>query len=203
MKTHFAAAALLCGLVSISHAASVATVGETAPAFSAQNTAGKTVNLADYKGKYVVLEWTSPACPFVQKHYNSGNMPALQKEAAGKGVAWVAIDSSAPGANKFTDPKVLDAWMKEKGATTNAVLMDPDGKIGQSYAAKTTPHMYIIDPQGKLVYAGAIDSKATSDPEDIKTADNYVRLALNETTSGKPVSKAVTRPYGCSVKYAK
>ena len=179
-----------------------AVVGQAAPALSAVDTNGKTVSLADYKGKVVVLEWVNPGCPFVQKHYNSGNMPATQKEAAAKGAVWLAVNSTSKDASDYQKPAALAGWMTSKQAAPTATLMDEDGKIGRAYGARTTPHMYVIDPQGKLVYAGAIDSKATANVADIKTATNYVKQALGEVTSGKAVSQATTQAYGCSVKYS-
>ena len=188
-------------LVSAGFTHAQATVGQPAPAFSASDTAGKAVSLADFKGKYVVLEWTNPGCPFVRKHYGSGNLPATQKAATDKGVVWLAINSTERAASDYLKPAAFDAWMKEHSAAPTAALMDEDGVIGQAYGARTTPHMYIVDPQGKLIYAGAIDSKPTSNPADIKTATNYVTSALGEALAGKPVSRATTQAYGCSVKY--
>jgi peroxiredoxin len=194
---------LLCGAALLSAGASMAqaVVGQTAPAFSATDTSGKTVALADFKGKYVVLEWTNPGCPFVQKHYNSGNMPATQKEATAKGAVWLAVNTTAKEAGDYMAPAELQAWVKSKNAAPTAMLMDADAKVGRAYGARTTPHMYVIDPQGKLIYAGAIDSKPSADPADIKTATNYVTQALGEAMAGKPVSRATTQAYGCSVKY--
>ena len=178
-----------------------AVVGQAAPAITATDTNGKTVSLADYKGKVVVLEWVNPGCPFVQKHYNSGNMPATQKEAAAKGAVWLAVNSTSKDASDYQKPADLAGWMTSKQATPTATLMDEDGKIGRAYGARTTPHMYVIDPQGKLVYAGGIDSIPSSNPDDIKKAVNYVRTGLGEALAGKPISAATTRPYGCSIKY--
>ena len=180
--------------------AAVAAVGQAAPDFSAVDTAGKTHKLGDFKGKLVVLEWTNPGCPFVVKHY-SGNMQALQKEFTGKGVVWLAINSTEPGSGDFLAPAKLGGWMKEKNGAPTATLMDDSGKIGQTYGAKTTPHMYIVSPQGQLIYAGGIDSVPSARVDDIKTATNYVRQGLTEALAGKPISLASTRPYGCSVKY--
>ena len=178
-----------------------ATVGQSAPAFSASDTAGKAVSLADFKGKYVVLEWTNPGCPFVQKHYDSGNMQSTQKEATAKGAVWLSVNTTAKDATDYLAPAALQSWMKSKNGAPTATLMDADGKVGRAYGARTTPHMYIVDPQGKLIYAGAIDSKPTANPADIKTATNYVTSALGEALAGKPVSRATTQAYGCSVKY--
>jgi peroxiredoxin len=176
-------------------------VGQAAPDFKVKDTNGKEQSLAAYKGKYVVLEWTNPGCPFVQKHYDTANMPATQKAAEAKGVVWLTVSSTAKDAGDYKQPSELAAWLKEKGATPTAVLMDDDGKIGHAYGARTTPHMFIISPEGKLVYAGAIDSKATARKDDVKGATNYVSVALNEALAGKPVSKASSEPYGCSIKY--
>jgi peroxiredoxin len=179
-----------------------ATVGQMAPAFSATDTTGKTVALADFKGKYVVLEWTNPGCPFVQKHYDSGNMPATQKDATTRGAVWLSINTTAKEAGDYMAPAELQGWMKSKHGVPTATLMDSDAKVGRAYGARTTPHMYIVDPQGKLVYAGAIDSKPTANPADVKTATNYVSQALGEALAGKPISRATTQSYGCSVKYS-
>jgi hypothetical protein len=183
-------------------AAAQAVIGQPAPAFSAVDANGKAVSLADFKGKHVVLEWVNPGCPYVQKHYNSGNMPATQKAAIDKGVTWLAVSSTAKDAGDYRPPKDLVGWIQGKGGAPSATLMDDSGKIGRAYGARTTPHMYLIDPQGKLLYAGAIDSKATSNPADIATATNYVNQAVGEALAGKPVSQPTTRAYGCSIKYA-
>jgi len=177
-----------------------ATVGQAAPDFSALDALGKSHKLSDFKGKHVVLEWTNPGCPFVVKHYG-GNMQALQKEFTAKGVVWLSVNSTNKDASDYLAPAKLMAWTVEKKAGASAVLMDESGKIGQLYSARTTPHMYIINPQGVLVYAGAIDSVPSARVDDIKTATNYVRQGLNETLGGKPISVASTRAYGCSVKY--
>ena len=185
------------------HAATAA-VGQVAPGFSALDTAGKSHKLSDFKGKLVVLEWTNPGCPFVRKHYSgdaSGNMQSLQKEFTGKGVVWLAINSTETGSADYLVPAKLAGWMGEKQAQPSATLMDESGKIGQLYSAKTTPHMYIINPQGVLVYAGSIDSVASARVDDIKTATNYIRQGLSEALGGKAISMANTKPYGCSVKY--
>lgn len=180
--------------------AATATVGQAAPEFSAVDTAGKPHRLSDYKGKLVVLEWTNPGCPFVQKHY-SGNMQGLQKEFAGKGVVWLSINSTEADSGDYLAPGKLAGWMGNKQAAATATLMDESGRIGQLYGAKTTPHMYIVNPQGQLVYAGAIDSIPSARADDIKAATNYVRQGLNEALGGKAISTASTRAYGCSIKY--
>lgn len=177
-------------------------VGQLAPAFSAVDAQGKTVSLADYKGKHVVLEWVNPGCPYVVKHYGAGNMQATQKAAVGQGVVWLSVNSTSKDHGDYRSPQAMTSWMQGHKAATQATLMDSDGKVGRAYGARTTPHMYVIDPAGKLVYAGAIDSRATANPADIATATNHVNVALAETLSGKPVTQAQTRPYGCSVKYS-
>ncbi len=182
-------------------ALAAASVGQPAPAFSAVDTSGKTVSLADFKGKTVVLEWVNPGCPFVQKHYNSANMQGTQKEAAAKGVVWLAINSTAADASDYKTPQAMAQWMSGHKAAATATLMDADGKLGRAYGARTTPHLYIVDGGGTLVYAGAIDSKPSANPADIASATNHVKQALAETSAGKPVSQPSTRPYGCSIKY--
>lgn len=176
-------------------------IGEPAPAFTATDTTGKMQSLSDYKGKYVVLEWTNFGCPFVKKHYDSGNMQGLQKEFTGKGVAWLSICSSAPGKQGNMSSEEWSKSEQEKGAAPTAVLLDPDGKVGRGYEAKTTPHLFVIDPAGKLIYAGGIDNKPTPDPADIPGATNYVRAALEAAMAGQPVTTPTSKPYGCSVKY--
>lgn len=183
----------------VAHAAT-AVVGQAAPDFSATDTTGKARKLSDYKGKLVVLEWTNPGCPFVQKHY-SGNMQALQKEFTGKGVVWLSINSTETDSGDYLAPGKLAGWMREKQAAATATLMDESGKVGQIYSARTTPHMYIVSPKGQLVYAGAIDSIASARVDDIKTATNYVRQGLNEALAGKAITVASSRAYGCSIKY--
>ncbi len=180
------------------HAA--ATVGQAAPDFSATDALGKTHKLSDFKGKHVVLEWTNPNCPFVVKHY-SGNMQALQAEFMGKGVVWLSVNSTNKKSRDYLEPVKLTAWRAEKKASSSAMLMDDSGEIGELYNAKTTPHLYIINPQGLLIYSGAIDSIASAKVDDIKTATNYVRQGLNEALAGKAISVAASRPYGCFIKY--
>jgi peroxiredoxin len=178
-------------------------VGEPAPGFTAIDSNGKSQNLSDYKGKYVVLEWHNQGCPYTKKHYESGNMQRLQKEWTAKGVVWFTVISSAPGTQGFVTPSQENDYVKQMKAAPTAVLMDPGGTLGKLYDAKTTPHMYIIDPQGTLIYQGAIDDKPTADQADIQGAKNYVSVALTQALAGKPVTDAATRPYGCSVKYGK
>ena len=181
-------------------AAHAASVGQKAPDFTATDALGKSRKLSDFSGKLVVLEWTNPGCPFVAKHYG-GNMQALQKEFTAKGVVWLSINSTAASAADYLSPAQLTAWNAEKKAAPTATLVDDSGKLGQLYSAKTTPHMYIINPQGVLVYAGAIDSIASARVDDIKTATNYIRQGLNEALGGKAISTSSTRAYGCAVKY--
>jgi len=172
-------------------------VGAAAPAFTATDSNGKTHNLSDFKGKTVVLEWTNADCPFVRKHYNSNNMQKLQKEATDKGVVWLSVVSSAPGQQGYVE----GAQANELTQGRKASPTDPDGKLGRMYDARTTPHMFVIDPQGVLQYAGAIDDKPTSNPEDVATAKNYVRPAITSILAGQPVEVSTSQPYGCSVKY--
>ena len=175
-------------------------VGSAAPDFSLADAKGNNHSLADSKGKWVVLEWFNPECPFVKKHYGSGNMQKLQEEYAGKGVVWMSIDSSAAGKEGSLTPEeanktVADLKMK------STLLLDTDSKTGKAYGAKNTPHMFVINPEGKIVYEGAIDNKPTPNPSDIASSTNYVKVALDEAMAGKPVTNANTKPYGCSVKY--
>ena len=179
-----------------------ANVGQPAPDFSVADSNGKMHKLSDYKGKYVVLEWHNQGCPYVKKHYGSGNMQKLQKEWTGKGVVWLTIISSAPGKQGFVSAQEENMYLKSSGASPTAALLDPNGDVGKLYGAKTTPHMFVIDPKGNVVYNGAIDDKPTADPADLQGASNYVTTALSEVMSGKPVSVNTTKPYGCSVKYA-
>ena len=179
-----------------------ASVGQPAPAFSAVDTSGKTVSLADFKGKTVVLEWVNPGCPFVQKHYSSANMQGTQKEAAAKGVVWLAVNSTSTDAGDYKTPAAMAQWMQAQRASATATLMDSDGKVGRAFGARTTPHMFVVDPAGKLIYAGGIDSKASANPADIAGATNYIKAGLTETLAGKPISAATTQPYGCSIKYS-
>lgn len=182
-------------------ATAAAKVGEPAPAFSLSGADGKAHALADYKGKHVVLEWTNHECPYVKKHYGSGNMQALQKEFTGKGVTWLSVITGAEGKQGVVAPSEAQKLTTSRGAAPTAVLFDPTGETGRAYGAKTTPHLYIVNPEGKLIYAGGIDSIASSDSDDIAQATPYVKVALNEALSGKAITTPVTKPYGCSVKY--
>jgi peroxiredoxin len=175
--------------------------GEPAPGFTLTGADGKAYSLADYKGKYVVLEWTNHDCPFVKKHYESGNMQSTQKELTGKGAIWLSIISSAPGKQGHVDAARANDLTKSRNAAPTAVLFDPKGEVGRQYEAKTTPHMYVVAPDGKLIYMGGIDSIPSSDADDIAKAKPYVKVALAEAMAGKPVTDASTKPYGCAVKY--
>jgi peroxiredoxin len=177
------------------------TPGTQAPDFKGTDSNGVTHTLSQYRGKFVVLEWANKGCPFEQKHYLSGNMEALQKEWTSKGVVWLSILSSAPGEQGNVTPAEENQYLKTMHASPTAAILDPSGNIGHLYQAKTTPHIFVIDPTGKLIYQGAIDDKPTTDLADVKTARNYLNDALNAAMAGKPVPMASTRPYGCSVKY--
>ena len=201
MKTKLFFTAVIAFVAGGLYASDVPPVGSAAPEFSLPDAKGQPHSLADYKGKYVVLEWFNPECPFVKKHYGGGNMQKLQEQYTGKGVVWLTIDSNAPGTEGNLSPeqaeKVANAWKTKQ----TALLLDPDGKAGRAYGAKNTPNMVIINPEGKIVYEGAIDSKASPNPADIPSSTNYVKVALDESLSGKPISNPTTKPYGCSVKY--
>ncbi len=177
-----------------------ASVGQPAPGFTLNDTTGKPVRLADFKGRAVVLEWNNPGCPFVRKHYQ-GNMQALQKEAAAQGVVWLAINSTETASGDYLSPAQLARWMQDKQAAPAATLMDEDGAVGKAYGARVTPHMYIVNAQGVLVYAGGIDSIPSSRADDIPKAAPYIRQALAEIKAGKPLSVSTSQAYGCSVKY--
>lgn len=176
-------------------------VGEKAPDFTATDSRGQSHNLSDYAGKIVVLEWFNHGCPFVQKHYNSGNMQGLQKTYEEKGVVWLSIISSAPGKQGYCTPEQADEIFQDWEAIPAAVLLDPEGAVGRLYGAKTTPHMFIIDAGGTLVYDGGIDDIRSANIDDIPKATNYVKKALDELLAGKEVSVKTSQPYGCSVKY--
>ena len=186
-------------LLATTGAMAQAAVGKPAPDFAVTDTSGKAVALSNFKGKFVVLEWTNPECPFVGKHYNSGNMPATQKDAVAKGVTWLSIQTT-DGRDDNARAE-LQAWQKSKNASPSATIIDSDGKLARSYRARATPHMYVIDPAGTLIYAGAIDSKPSTNQADIRGATNYVTQALTEAMAGKLVSHPSTQAYGCSVKY--
>jgi peroxiredoxin len=176
-------------------------VGSAAPDFVGTDSNGKSVALKDLRGRIVILEWSNNQCPFVGKHYRSGNMQALQKEATKQGIVWLTVLSSAPGEQGNVTAAEANELTRSRGAAPTAVILDPSGTIGHAYGARTTPHMFIIDKTGTLVYMGGIDDKPTTDVADIATAKNYVQLALTAVIAGTPVQDPVTRPYGCSVKY--
>lgn len=201
MKSKLLTALLTLAASTVLFAADSPAVGTNAPDFSLTDSKGKTQSVSQYKGKYVVLEWFNPECPFVKKHYGSGNMQKLQEEFTGKGVVWLSIDSSAPGLEGYLTADQANAKIADWKTKQTAFVLDPDGKAGRTYGAKNTPHMFVINPEGKVVYEGAIDSKATPNPSDIASSTNYVKVALEESLAGKTVSTANTKPYGCSVKY--
>jgi peroxiredoxin len=182
--------------------AAAAKVGEAAPAFTSTSTSGAAVSLAEHRGKLVILEWTNHDCPYVRKHYDTGNMQALQRETTGAGVVWLTIISSAPGEQGYVKPAQADELTASRKAAPTAVLLDPKGEVGKMYGATNTPHMYLVDKAGVLVYAGAIDDRPTSRRGDVPGANNYVRAALQSVTAGQPVKTPVTRAYGCTVKYS-
>src|ERR1700731_5307064 len=201
MKTKSILAILTSLVATAVFAADSPPVGSAAPDFSATDSKGQTHSLSQYKGKYVVLEWFNPECPFVKKHYGSANMQKLQQEYTGKGVVWLTIDSNAPGTEGNLTPdqaqKVMASWKTHQ----TALLLDSESKVAKSYGAKNTPDMIVINPEGKIVYEGAIDSKPTPNPSDIPSSTNYVKAALDESLAANPVSNPTTKPYGCSVKY--
>ncbi len=176
-------------------------VGDPAPDFTGTDSNGKTQSLSEYRGKYVVLEWSNRDCPFTRKHYESGNMQSLQKEWTAKGVVWLTILSSAPGQQGYVTASEENAQIAKVHAAPTAAILDPKGTIGHEYDAKTTPNMFVINPAGKLIYAGAIDDHPTPDVSDIKVSKNYVSEALRQAMAGGVVATSYTRPYGCSVKY--
>lgn len=177
-------------------------IGRAAPDFTLTDLTGNTHTLSAYKGKTVVLEWVNPECPFVKKHYdNSGNLPATQKAATADGVVWLSINSGHKGAQGDLDTTAAQSWLKAQHVAATAYLRDQDGKVGKLYDARTTPHLFIIDPAGKLVYAGGIDDIRSADAGDIAKATNFVKAALADLKAGRPISKATSQPYGCSVKY--
>ncbi len=177
-------------------------VGEAAPDFTLPDTDGETHRLSDYEGKYVVLEWLNFGCPFVGKHYGSGNMQQLQKTFTEKGVVWLSIVSSAEGKQGYYPPKEMKAQKKKHNGRMSAILMDPEGEVGRSYGAKVTPHMYVINPKGTLIYKGGIDDKPTTDEADVEGAKNFVHNALTQALNGNDVDPKTAPPYGCTVKYA-
>ena len=189
-------------LLALSTGASAALqIGQPAPTFSGVDTVGKTHALGDYLGKVVVLEWTNHDCPYVRKHYDAGNMQAQQREATEEGVVWLSVISSSPGKQGHVSPAKADELTASRDAAPTAVLIDESGDIGRAYKARTTPHMYIIDTEGKLAYMGGIDSVPSAKASDIEKATQYVPAALAQVMAGKAADPSITRPYGCSVKY--
>jgi peroxiredoxin len=196
---------LLSGVAGFAFACSslfAAKVGSPAPLFSGTDSHGKQETLSSFRGKFVVLEWTNSECPYTRKHYESGNMEKLQKQWTARGVVWLTVLSSAPGHQGFMTPDQENSYLQREGAAPTAAILDHTGEIGRLYEAKTTPHMFVIDPTGKLIYEGAIDDHPTSDAGDIAGSRNYVSEALAAALNGKPVPTSYTRPYGCNVKYA-
>jgi peroxiredoxin len=188
-------------LVAAGTAVAAPEVGQPAPEFTLTDSNGQSHNLSDFKGKFVVLEWLNHGCPFVQKHYAGGNMQGLQKEYTGKNVVWLSIVSSAPGKQGHMSPEETNKAKEEKGAAPTAVLIDADGTVGKLYNAKVTPELFVINPEGTLIYAGAIDDKKSVDASDVAGAKNYIKQALDEALAGNPVSEPTTGAYGCPVKY--
>ncbi|MFN3945170.1 MAG: thioredoxin family protein [Allosphingosinicella sp.] len=200
MKTLLSAFAIVS--ITAACAVSAQVVGQPAPNFRLSDASGKAVSLSDFRGKTVVLEWHNPDCPFVRKHYGSGNMQRTQAAAARDGVVWLTINSGGPGKQGHVNGAQARAFLSQSGATPTAYLLDPDGAAGRLYDAKTTPHMYVINPAGTLVYNGAIDDKPTPNPADVNGARNHVLAALADLKAGRSVAVPTSRPYGCSVKYA-
>jgi len=194
---------LTCALVLLTPAAAPAAVAPGQPAieFTLVDIGGTSHRLSDLRGRYVVLEWFNSECPFVQAHYESGAMQALQRQYTSKGVVWLAINSTNPTHSNFRDESQSAHILRDWKMSPTAFMLDKDGKVGQAYGARTTPHMFVIDPQGKVIYAGGIDDRATYHPGDVKGAKNFVAAALDESMAGRSVSVPTARPYGCSVKY--
>jgi peroxiredoxin len=197
-----AALAIIAIAPTLANPAAQARIGAPAPAFSLTDSSGKTVSLADFKGKTVVLEWTNHECPYVRKHYGGNNMQALQKKWTGQGVVWLTLVSSEPGAQGYVTADQANKLTADRGAAPSAVLFDPKGDVGRAYGAQVTPHMYVIRGDGLLAYMGGIDDKPSTRLDDLKTAKNYVDAALSEVTAGKPVSVPTARAYGCTIKYS-
>jgi peroxiredoxin len=203
MNRTIVAATLAIAVAAASMTAQASRIGAPAPNFTGTDSKGKVHRLSDFKGRWVVLEWHNEGCPYVGKHYGGQNMQKLQREWTARGVAWLTVISSAAGQQGYMEPAQADAYFARQKAAQTAVLLDPSGEIGRLYDAKTTPHMFVINPDGVLVYNGAIDDKPTSDPADLATASNFVSAALTEGMAGKAVTTATSRPYGCGIKYAK
>lgn len=194
-------AGFLLSFAMIADAKAYAQLDKPAPNFTLKDQNGQNHSLSDFKGKYVVLEWFNDQCPFVKKHYGSNNMQNLQEEYTKKGVIWLTINSSAPGKQGHLNSDAAKEIIQKRKANMTALLLDGDGRVGNLYGAKTTPHMYVINPEGVLIYRGAIDNQPTADPADIPSSTNYVRSILDAALSGQKVKSMSTKPYGCSVKY--
>ncbi|MCA2997956.1 MAG: thioredoxin family protein [Rhodocyclaceae bacterium] len=201
MKNSLLASLIASTLIGTAAIANAASVGQPAPDFSLNDINGKAVKLADFKGKHVVLEWHNPACPFVVKHYDSSNMQSLQNKYDAKDTVWLTVNSTNPSHQDYMTNEKLKGYIANKKAAPDSYMADSDGSVGRLYGAKTTPHMYVINPTGTLIYAGAIDDKRGTRQEEIKTAKNFVVAALDESKANKPISTASTTPYGCSIKY--
>ena len=187
---------MVAGMVFAVAAQAAAKLGDVAPDFTLSDLAGKPVKLSDFKGKHVVLEWTNPNCPYVAKHYDTGNMQGLQKGYAQQSVAWLLISSTNPSHHEYASETQTSQWIADKKAAPTRTMLDKEGTVGRLYEARTTPHMFIVDPKGTLIFAGGIDDKRSWNPQDVKTAKNFVRAALDESLAGKPVSIATATPYG-------
>jgi len=192
---------VLCSVLLAGPASAALGLGQTAPDMALSDVQGKPLRLSDYRGRHVVLEWNNPGCPFVRKHYRSGNMQALQAEARGQGVVWLTVNSTADGSADFLTPQQMARWLAEQKATPSTALMDESGELGRAMGARSALHMFILNPRGELIYAGAVDSVASAKAEDIQTATNYVRQGLKEALAGQPLSVATSRPYGCPITY--
>lgn len=202
MLKKLAVVAVIAVLPAAAHAPETPRIGAPAPAFTLPDTYGQTHDLAQYRGQWVVLEWINYGCPYVLKHYRTGNIPGQQEKWGAKGVVWLGIVTSPPGAQGYYEPDAMNAESARMGSHAAAVLLDPEGVVGRAYEARTTPQMFVIDPEGTLVYMGGIDDIATARDEDLERATQYVDQALTEAMAGQPISVPVSRPYGCSVKYA-
>jgi len=192
---------LLCSVLLPGPVSAALGLGQTAPDMALSDVQGKPLRLSDYRGRHVVLEWNNPGCPFVRKHYGSGNMQALQAEATGKGVVWLTINSTADGSADFMTPQQMERWLAAQKAAPSTALMDESGVLGRAMGARSALHMFILNPRGELIYAGGIDSIPSAKVEDLKVATNYVRQGLNEALAGQPLSVPTSRPYGCPITY--
>ncbi len=192
---------VLCSVLLPGPASAALALGQTAPDLALSDVQGKPVRLSQFRGRHVVLEWNNPSCAFVRKHYRSGNMQALQAEATDKGVVWLTINSTADGSADFLTPQQMARWLTEQKALPSAAVMDESGELGRAMGARSALHMFILNPRGELIYAGAIDSLPSAKTEDIPAATNYARQGLKEALAGRPLSVATSRPYGCPITY--